>query len=356
MYERLLRPLLFLQDAEHAHERALRGLSLASPLMASAGGLIGYSSPTLETTVLGVRFPNPVGLAAGFDKDARALTAWQHLGFGFIELGTVTARAQAGNTRPRLFRMVGEEAVINHMGFNNRGAAAMAERLRRYRERGRWPLVPVGINIGKSYVVAVADAVPDYLAALDRIVPFADFVTLNVSSPNTPGLRALQEMAALRELAGAVRRTMADCGTPLLLKIAPDADEQLMDDIAAVIQAESIDGLIVTNTTVRRDMLRFDPGLEGGLSGRPLAHLAMAVLRGMRRRLGSKVPLIAVGGIGDGEEAYARIKAGASLVQIYTAFIYKGPLLVRRVLKDLDELLRRDGFSHVSQAVGADAV
>jgi dihydroorotate dehydrogenase len=270
-------------------------------------------------TVFGLRFPNPVGLAAGMDKDGRALPAWPALGFGFVEVGTVTAVAQPGNPRPRMFRLPADEAVINRMGFNNAGAAALATRLAALRPLG----VPLGVSLGKSRVVPLADAVLDYLTALRAVLPYADYLAVNVSSPNTPGLRSLQDRGQLAELLSALR---AEAGsTPVLVKIAPDLTEHAIDEALDVCAEHGVAGVIATNTTVDHG------GEQGGLSGRPLARRALEVVTFVGKH--SELPVIGVGGIMSPDDAKRMFDAGASLVQLYTGLVYRGPALVRALVQ-----------------------
>jgi dihydroorotate dehydrogenase len=301
----------------------------------------------LAVTALGLHFPNPVGLAAGFDKNAAVPDAMAKLGFGFVECGTVTPRPQAGNPRPRLFRLGQDHAVINRMGFNNDGMAAAARNLAARRGKGI-----VGINIGANK--DSEDRIADYVRAFAALGPLADYVTVNVSSPNTPGLRGLQNREELTRLLGALTQTRK-IAIPLLLKIAPDLEDYALDDIADVARSSGIEGLIVSNTTIARPALKSShAGETGGLSGAPLFAPSTEILRQMRLRLGAAVTLIGVGGISSGADAYAKIRAGASLVQLYTALVYEGPGLVTRIKRELADLLKRDGFAHVADAVGAD--
>jgi dihydroorotate dehydrogenase len=319
-YERVLRPVLFRAfggDAERVHGAVLRALPLL-PSRALAARL-----PRRPRTVFGVRFPNPVGLAAGLDKDGVALRAWPALGFGFVEVGTVTRHPQPGNPRPRLFRLPASGALVNRMGFNNAGAAALAARLAAY---GPLP-VPLGISLGKSKLTPLPEAVGDYLASLRELRRFADYVAVNVSSPNTPGLRGLQDAAHLRELLAALRE--AARGTPLLVKIAPDLTEPAVGELLAVCAEHGVAGIIATNTTVSRPAgLSAEPG---GLSGTPLFGLAHRMVKFVHAETAGTLPVIAVGGIGSVADAAAMFDAGASLVQLYTGFIYRGPALVRAI-------------------------
>lgn len=306
--------------------------------------------PELATQLAGLTFPSPVGLAPGYDKNAEIFSKAGRLGFGFAEVGTITPRPQAGNPRPRLFRLVEDAAVINRMGFNNAGmevAAARIAGLPRGQRTG-----PLGINIGANK--DSEDRIADYVDAMARLAPLADYVTVNISSPNTPGLRALQDKAALDDLLLRVRAA-GEGGPPLFLKVAPDLEPADIDDIASVAMDRKIDALIVSNTTISRPALKsHHAGEAGGLSGAPLKALAQQRLADFRKATGAKLPLIGVGGIANAEDAYARIRAGASLVQLYSALVFEGPLLAQRINAGLVDLLRRDGLSHISEAVGID--
>ncbi|HUO91020.1 MAG TPA: quinone-dependent dihydroorotate dehydrogenase [Rhizomicrobium sp.] len=338
--------VLRLFPAETAH-RATVGLARSMGALLPAAPA---SDPRLAVQAFGLRFPNPVGLAAGFDKDAEVPGAMLRFGFGFVECGTVTPRPQAGNPKPRLFRLSEDRAVINRMGFNNAGMEAAAARLARRRRNGI-----VGINIGANK--DSADRIADYRLAFGRLAPLADYVTVNVSSPNTPGLRGLQNRDELTALLAALtaERTRLSLRTPLLLKIAPDLDAQAMDDIAAVLGKAGIEGLVVSNTTIARPATLRSPRAkeQGGLSGAPLFAPSTQVLREMRRRLGSTLTLVGVGGVSSGADAYAKIRAGATLVQLYSALAYEGPALVERIKRELLALLVRDGFATASDAIGA---
>jgi dihydroorotate dehydrogenase len=339
----MLRPLVFAMDAERAHRMTIAALKL----------LPGRSGPVadsrLETEVAGLRFPNPVGLAAGFDKNAEVYRQILELGFGSAEVGTITPRPQEGNPKPRLFRLAEDRAVINRMGFNNEGLDAAAKRLAG-RRRGRGI---VGVNVGANK--DSADRIADYAAGVRAMAPLADYLTINISSPNTPGLRALQDRAALDELLAAVFEARGPEGPPLFLKVAPDLERADIDDIAQVALARRLDALIVSNTTISRPELRSRyAGEAGGLSGAPLKELALERLRDFRRATGGAMPLVAAGGIENGVDAFARIRAGASLVQLYSGLVYQGPVLARAIASELKGLLRRQGFANVAEAVGTE--
>jgi dihydroorotate dehydrogenase len=337
----LLRPAIYALDAERAHR-----LTIATLKIAPVGGR-PVADPVLRSTVAGLVFPNPVGLAAGFDKDAEVPRQMLALGFGFVEVGTLTPLPQAGNPKPRLFRLVEDKAVINRMGFNNGGQVEALERLGAFRERAG----PVGVNIGANK--DAADRIADYANGVRLMSRVADYLTINISSPNTPGLRALQSAEALTELLAGVGEATGGLGPPIFLKVAPDLEPDEIDAIARVAIDGGVSALIVSNTTVSRPALGSPHAHEaGGLSGAPLRSLAAARLADFRRATGGALPLVAAGGIASAEEAYARIRAGASLVQLYSALVYEGPGLARRIATGLAALLRRDGFTNVADAVG----
>ncbi|MEA3000526.1 MAG: dihydroorotate dehydrogenase [Sphingomonadales bacterium] len=338
----LIRPLIFAFDAERAHRLTIAALKLAPARPPEE------ADPVLATQVAGLDFPNPVGLAAGFDKDAEVFAAMLGLGFGFVEVGTLTPRPQPGNPKPRLFRLAKDRAVINRLGFNNGGQAAARGRLE------RWRAGVVGVNIGANK--DSPDRIADYAGGVRAMAAVADYLTVNVSSPNTPGLRGLQDKGALDELLAAVVEARGAGGPPLFLKVAPDLGPAEVDDVAEVSLHHRLDALIVANTTVSRPPLRSRfAGETGGLSGAPLKALALERLRDFRRATGGQIPLIAAGGIESGADAYERIQAGASLVQLYTALIYEGPGLARRIARELKALLERDGFARLDDAVGSAA-
>jgi dihydroorotate dehydrogenase len=345
---RLARPLLHAIDPETAH-----GLSIA----ALRAGLVAASvavEPSLACERWGLRFPNPLGLAAGFDKNAAVVDAALALGFGFVETGTVTLRPQAGNPRPRLFRLAADGAVINRMGFNNDGLESVRARLQRRREQGKTGLV--GVNIGPNR--NTVDPVADCAVCVEALAPLVDYLAINVSSPNTPGLRALQAHGALGPLLSsclAARGTRAGGGPPMLVKVAPDLSAGERRGIGLAALEAGIDGLIATNTTLARPEGLRDRrrGEAGGLSGRPLLATSTAVLADLFCLTEGRIPLVGVGGIASGADAYAKIRAGASLVQLYTALVYHGPRLVGQILHELAALLRADGFARLDEAVGS---
>jgi dihydroorotate dehydrogenase len=372
LYQRLLAPLLRQDeglDAELLSRLTLTGLEQVAlrrrwpgvqQALAALTIELRHRDVRLEQTLFGCRFTNPLGLAAGFDKDGVAAAIWHCFGFGFAELGTVTAEGQPGNPRPRLFRLAAERAALNRMGFNNQGAAAMRRTLERQElpPPGRRPAV-LGLNLGKSRQTPLDHAADDYATSLSLLAPLADYAVVNVSSPNTPGLRDLQEEGLLRRLVERLRR-LPGC-PPLLVKIAPDLEDDAIDAIARLAYEEGLAGVIAVNTS--RDRLGLDGRLVrqtgrpladegGGLSGRPLRQRALAVLRRLRATAGPALPLIGVGGIDSAEVAWERIAAGASLLQLYTGWIYEGPTLVPRILAGLSEQLDRQGLATLSEAVG----
>jgi dihydroorotate dehydrogenase len=344
LYRRLLRPLLFRCDPEQAHHIAMMALSACwrlrgpMPLLRALSGAAhsGSSDERLSRTVFGIPFSNPIGLAAGFDKDGIALPAWPALGFGFLEVGTITAQPQPGNPRPRIFRIPEKRALINRLGFNNRGAQAAARRFAGLRAAGRWPSIPVGINIGKSKVTPLEAAAEDYVASFEQLHEYGDYFVLNVSSPNTPGLRGLQQGAELDHLLQAVQRKnrVLPAPRPILLKIAPDLTFAQIEEIIELAQRHELSGIVATNTTIDRSGV---PGsaahLEGGLSGEPLRARSTEIVRFLAGR--TSLPIIAVGGVSDAASAREKLDAGAVLVQLYTGLIYEGPTLVSRICREL---------------------
>lgn len=325
-YRHLVRPILFRFDAEHVHHFAMAFLSGLGPAMQAVRREYGADA-TKEREVFGLKFPNAVGLAAGFDKNALVLPAWEALGFGFAEVGTITARAQSGNPQPRLFRVPEICGVINRMGFNNDGADVVAGRLEKLRATPQWPRFPVGINIGKSKVTPLEEATADYLYSFSRLRNLGDYFVLNVSSPNTPGLRKLQDRGALGELFGAVQAAN-NTAKPVLVKIAPDLTWEAVDDVLALVEEHGIAGIIATNTTIDHSPVPEHRRQTGGLSGKPVRERCTEIIRYITKH--TKVPVIGVGGIFSAEDAREKLDAGASLVQLYTGFIYEGPSLVSR--------------------------
>lgn len=338
----LARPALFAIDPERAHRLTVRALALAGRRGPPAAG-------ALAIDVAGLGFPNPLGMAAGFDKDAEVPDQLLGLGFGFAEVGSITPRPQAGNPRPRLFRLVEDRAVINRMGFNNGGAELARDRL--VRRAGRPGIV--GINVGANK--DSEDRIADYVAMTRVMAPLASYLAVNISSPNTPGLRALQDEGALTGLLDAVIEARGAAGPPVFLKVAPDLESADIDAIARIALDRKLGALIVSNTTISRPALLSANAREtGGLSGAPLRDLAQQRLRDFRKATGGAIPLVGVGGIASAEDAWARIRAGATLVQLYSAMVYGGPGLPRRILRGLEALMRRDGFASIAEAVGSE--
>lgn len=362
---RLARPLLFRLPAEPVHHltSGLLAHGLASPAVrAFVRARCHVDDAALRVRRWGLEFPNPVGLAAGFDKAGTAFNALGALGFGHVEIGTITALPQPGNPRPRLFRLPADRALLNRMGFNNPGASAVAERL------GRGPIEPVlGINLGKSKITPLERATEDYLESLERLERFADYVVINVSSPNTPGLRELQDARPLRALLAALTRRAGELAhergaapRPVLVKIAPDLSDAQIDQAVEIALAEGAAGIVATNTTTARAGLRTPPAVlerlgEGGISGAPLRARSTAVVARVFRRTEGRLPIIGVGGIFDADDAWQRIRAGASLVQLYTGFVYGGPGVARRINRGLLQRLRRAGARSLDDVIGGDA-
>ena len=347
----LIRPWLHGLEPERAHRLAILGLKFGLAPSASEP-----DDKALATRVFGLEFRNPIGMSAGFDKEAEVCDALLAVGFGFVEAGTVTPKPQPGNPKPRLFRLSEDEAVINRLGFNSGGLGPFVENLKR--ARGRTGIV--GANVGKNK--DSERAVADYVAGIEAVCPYADYLVCNISSPNTPGLRSLQARGPIRELLGAslaARSRRARSATrppPLLVKIAPDMTDDELEDVAAVARETGVDGIIVANTTVARprELKSRFAAEAGGLSGKPLMAASTECLRTMYRLLDGAIPLVGVGGVASGADAYAKIRAGASLVQLYSALVFHGPELVARIKRELAALLKRDGFPAVAQAVGAD--
>ncbi|RDH79435.1 quinone-dependent dihydroorotate dehydrogenase [Mycolicibacterium moriokaense] len=348
-----VRRAFFLVPAERIHTvvfRALRAGTATSPSRRALKSRLAPHDPVLASTVFGVRFPGPMGLAAGFDKNGVGLATWGALGFGYAEVGTVTAQAQPGNPPPRLFRLPQDRALLNRLGFNNNGAGELALRLARHT-----PDVPIGVNIGKTKAVPVDRAVDDYRASARLVGPLAAYLVVNVSSPNTPGLRDLQAVESLRPILAAVRE---ETSTPVLVKIAPDLSDSDIDEIADLAVELGLAGIVATNTTVSRDGLA-TPGVDalgpGGISGPPVARRSAEVLRRLYARVGDRLVLISVGGIETADDAWDRITAGASLLQGYTGFVYGGGLWAKKIHDGLADRLHAGGFTSLADAVGSAA-
>ncbi len=358
----LVRPVLFRLPAETAHHASMTLFHavMFPPLSTATGWWTAAREPSLRSRLWNLEFENPVGLAAGFDKRAVWFNSLRRLGFSHVEVGTITAEAQAGNPRPRLLRLPRDEALVNRMGFNNEGADATARRL----ERGRIRCL-IGINLGKTKTVDLENATRDYLRGFRALFPFASYFTINVSSPNTPGLRDLQSRQPLIELISALRECNKELAAerrieprPVLLKIAPDLDERQLESIADVARETGIDGLIATNTTTSREGLESPRSLieragEGGLSGRPLTSVSREVVSQLYQMTGGEIPIVGVGGIMNGEDAWQMILAGASLLHVYTGFVYGGPMFVKQVNRHIARRLREAGMERIDAAIGS---
>ena len=382
-YRTFLRPALFALDSEEIHNHTLAALGWTSRHESVCEALATfYAAPALPVEVFGLKFLNPVGLAAGMDKHAAAAPVWPALGFGFSELGGATWHAQPGNPAPRMFRAVPDGALINRMGFNNPGAEALAQRLASWRALGRWPSHPVGINLGKSKITPLEQAAEDYSNSLRHLWPHADFFVVNVSSPNTPNLRQLQDKAALDEILAALQEVNGQCATAntehdapsrptphatratpapkaILVKVAPDLSFEALDEILDLAGPRQLAGIVATNTTIARPATA-DAGLQrvyaetGGLSGKPLRARSTEVIRHLYRQTQGKLPIIGVGGIFNAADAWEKITAGASLIQIYTGLVYEGPAIVREMTRGLRDRLNAHGLTALAQAVGRD--
>jgi dihydroorotate dehydrogenase len=369
-YRSLIRPALFAQNSEKIHDRTLKALACASRhrLFTRLAAAL-YAAPELPVEILGLKFPNPVGLAAGMDKLAQAVPIWPALGFGFSELGGVTWHPQPGNPPPRLFRAIKDQALVNSMGFNNPGAEALAATLAQWKQAGLWPSHPVGINLGKSKTTPLAGAAADYANSFRLLRPHADFFVVNVSSPNTPNLRQLQDKSALDEILAALQEIQktppAPAGSPnppwirpILVKVAPDLSFSALDEILELAAPRQIAGIVATNTTITRPQTS-DPQLQrvyaapGGLSGRPLRARSTEIVRHLHRQTRGTLPIIGVGGIFNASDAWEKITAGASLVQIYTGMIYEGPAINREIVRGLARRMAENAFTAWPQAVGS---
>ena len=380
-YRNVVRPVLFSLDSEEIHNRTLKALGRASRHEVLCDALASFyrASRDCGIELFGLKFPNPVGLAAGMDKHAAAVPVWEALGFGFVELGGVTWHPQAGNPAPRMFRAVADEALINRLGFNNPGAEAIAAKLTEWRSLGFWPKHPVGINLGKSKITPLERAAEDYAGSLRALWPHADFFVVNVSSPNTPDLRRLQDKAALDEILSALQEVNQESATrsvvsrqlsvaadhgprttdnkPILVKVAPDLSFEALDEIGELVGPRRIAGIVATNTTVTRPATS-DPGLKqiyaeaGGLSGRPLRARSTEIIRHLYHQAKGALPIIGVGGIFNADDAWEKITAGASLVQLYTGLVYEGPCVTKEIVTGLRQRLEASGFASLKEAVG----
>jgi dihydroorotate dehydrogenase len=364
-YRKLVRPILFAQDAERAHDSILKTLGRASRSKFAGNTLKSlFAAPGLPVGVFGLQFPNPVGLAAGMDKFAAAVPVWEKLGFGYCELGGVTWHAQPGNPPPRMFRVVADEAIVNRMGFNNSGAEVVAQKLARWKKSGRWPGHPVGINLGKSKITPLEKAAEDYARSFRVLRELADFFVINVSSPNTPGLRELQDKAALDEILAAIqeqngsRNSGAKIQKPILVKVAPDLSFEALDEILELVAPRQIAGIIATNTTMARPQTDSAASRKiysetGGLSGRPLQARSTEIIRHLHRQTRGRLPIIGVGGIFNADDAWEKIIAGATLIQIYTALVFEGPSVTKKIVAGLIRRMEAAGFRNLKEAVGS---
>lgn len=372
-YRHCIRPVLFTLDSERIHNFTLTSLGLASRFKIFSGFSSAlFAAPELPVELFGLRFPNPIGLAAGMDKHAAAVPIWQSLGFGFCELGGVTWHAQPGNPKPRMFRAVEDEALINRMGFNNPGAEALAEKLAHWKKSGRWPNHPVGMNLGKSKMTPLEKAAEDYANSFRVLRDYADFFVVNVSSPNTPNLRQLQDKAALDEILAALQevnrrqetgvRSQEQLTTrspkPILVKVAPDLSFEALDEILELVGPRNISGIVATNTTITRPQTESrrlqKVYLEaGGLSGRPLRYRANEIIRHLYKQTRGSLPVIGVGGVFDADDALAKIICGASLVQVYTGLVYEGPGITRDIVTGLQKRLEQKGVKDIRELVGS---
>jgi dihydroorotate dehydrogenase len=375
-YRHLVRPVLFTQDPEQIHNRTMAALGwVGRHNLISEAFQSFFAAPEMPIEVFGLNFPNPVGLAAGMDKQAEALPAWEALGFGFTELGAVTWHPQPGNPAPRVFRAIEEEAIVNRMGFNNFGAVELAHKCAWWREQNRWPAHPVGINLGKSKITPLEKAAEDYADSFRVLLPHLDFFVVNVSSPNTPNLRLLQDKSALDDILSALQslnqpatlpppaQTQATSNPakpkPILVKIAPDLSFEAIDEVLEVAVARRVAGIVATNTTITRPQTT-DPAVSriyseaGGLSGRPLRARSTEVIRHIYRETRGDLPIVGVGGIFSARDAWEKIAAGASVVQLYTSLVYEGPGAVKRIVRGLWEHLEQAGLRELRQAIGVE--
>lgn len=365
LYRRMAKPIFFRMDPETAHHWTIGGMNAIGKIPGSLGLLnMMYGvqeTPELAMDLWGIRFPHPIGLAAGLDKNGQAVRGFSSIGFGFVEVGTVTPKPQPGNELPRLFRLPQDEALINRMGFNNLGAEYLANQLANI-QKLKQQRIPIAVNIGKNKLTSNEAAMNDYIACIRILYPYGDFFVVNISSPNTPDLRKLQHGAELRQLLDAVTQEMDvqkekyQRQLPILVKIAPDLSDGELEQVVETLSASRISGIIATNTTLSRDGLTHRNLQEtGGMSGKPLAKRSTEVIRSIYKLTEGHMPIIGSGGVFTAEDAYEKIKAGASLVEIYTALIYRGPGVNREITRGLSRLLRRDGLTHISEAVGIDS-
>ena len=362
MYKQFIRPILFRFDSESVHDFVIKRLEQHCRLLKTFRSVFQFNHPALHQNVFSRNFVNPVGLAAGFDKFAQGVPVWDSLGFGFAEIGTITGQEQPGNERPRLYRLIKDEALINRFGFNNPGSEKAARTLKAWDEKKILHSIPLGVNIGKTKTVELERAKDDYLLSFEKLWLYADYFVVNVSSPNTPNLRELQDkkfltdiLLALAEKNSHMSRKAVVPPKAILVKIAPDLSLSQIDDVLSVIETAGVDGIVATNTTVERKNLLSDANLAketGGLSGKPLRKTSTEIIRHIYHSTNGKITIIGVGGIFSGDDAYEKIKAGASLVQIYTGFIYEGPAICKKINKRLVELLKQDGFKNISEAIG----
>tara|TARA_B100001123_G_scaffold445718_1_gene598044 strand:+ start:86 stop:1201 length:1116 start_codon:yes stop_codon:yes gene_type:complete len=365
LYRKILRPAVFLQDSEKAHSRFLSLLSMVSKsrFLSSIFGNL-YGSPELPVRLFGIDFPNPLGIAAGMDKNGDAVPAWQSIGFGFSEIGGVTLHDQIGNPRPRMFRATAERALVNRMGFNNIGAELVYDKLSYWKEKSLWPGAPIGINLGKSKITALKDAPRDYSGSIKILWDHADFFVINVSSPNTEGLRDLQQPKYLDSIFKECQKVNQECSEfrgkdlkPLMIKIAPELDENQLQSIIELVPKNNIQGLIATNTTTHRPETTDKNSKSiykqnGGLSGLPLRDRSTEMIRKIYKMTDGKVPIVGVGGVFTANDAWDKITAGASLIQLYTGLVFQGPGIARNIVTGLAKKVRYSGFKNISEAVG----
>ena len=368
LYRTILRPAVFLQDSEKAHGRIISMLERTSRsrLLTSLLGNL-YSSPELPVNVFGLDFLNPLGIAAGMDKNGAAVPAWQSIGYGFCEIGGITFHNQPGNPKPRMFRASAEKALINRMGFNNIGAHALQERLKGWKDRGLWPDSPVGINLGKSKVTPLNDAPKDYSGSLNLLWNHADFFVINVSSPNTLGLRELQQAEHLESILNQCQKINTKCSKkegrdpkPLLVKIAPELDDDYLKDIIKLIEKYKLSGIVATNTTIQRPETKNSKckkvySEEGGLSGVPLRERSTEMISKIYKMTDGKVPIIGVGGVFTADDAWEKIAAGASLIQLYTGLVFEGPGIAKNIVSELKKRVANEGFESISDVIGINA-